>query len=774
MNKQARHHVWLAAVSLIILCCGLVPGLRAQPCVSPPAGLVAWWPGDGNTTDIAGGHNGTWVYEGPITPPPDPAKYSPGKVGQAFRFEGINWNSPGAGGNYVRVADDPAWTLADKPFTFDLWVNFTTVQYRSLFLAHDWSGGPYPKFIFWYDAQGEPVDPLPSGPALRFGINARFRNPFGPTTTVAAPWTPVPGQWYHVAVTRQGTLYTLYIDGVAVASNNDDKVIQDPPPGIPFTIGAAEGYYFNGLLDEIELFNRALTASEISAIYGAGGAGKCKPGSDSTPPSTTATLTPAPGPGGWNTTSVSGLLVAADEPGGSGVKQIAYAVGAAGWQTQTGDTASFAVTTPGLTPVRFRATDNAGNVEQEKTLEVKIDLTPPVIGSVPTPSPNANGWNNSPVTVTWNVADPESGIVSSSGCAPLTVASDTPGATFTCTATDGAGQSSSSSVTVKLDATPPAIAASRSPQPNTAGWNNTDVTASFSCSDGTSGVSSLSPVSAVVSTEGANQSVTAICQDRAGNGSTATLAGISIDKTSPTATNAAANPNPVAVNAAVTLSASLSDTGGSNLTAAEYSVNGSAPVILSAAGGSSAQVSAAIPPFSAAGVYNVCVHGRDAAGNVGADDCLFLPAYDPSGGFVTGGGWINSPAGAYAANPGLTGKATFGFVSKYQHGANVPSGDTQFQFHVANLNFKSTAYEWLVIAGARAQYKGSGTINGAGSYQFLLTAIDGQMPGGQGVDRFRIKIWSAGGMVYDNQMGADDNSDPTTALGGGSIVIHKE
>jgi hypothetical protein len=278
----------------------------------------------------------------------------------------------------------------------------------------------------------------------------------------------------------------------------------------------------------------------------------------------------------------------------------------------------------------------------------------------------------------------------------------------------------------------------------------------------------------VVSGEGANQSVAAVCQDRAGNGSTATLGGISIDKSKPTTTNAAANPNPVAINAGVTLSASLSDTGGSNLVTSEYSVNGSAPATLSAASGPSAQVSAAIPPFSATGVYNVCVHGRDAAGNVGTDECLFLPVYDPNGGFVTGGGWINSPTGAYTADPTLTGKATFGFVSKYQQGANVPSGDTQFQFHVASLGFKSTAYEWLVIAGARAQYKGTGTINGAGSYQFLLTAIDGTQPGGGGVDRFRIKIWNAGGMVYDNQMGGRDNDDPTTTLGGGSIVIHKE
>jgi len=79
-----------------------------------------------------------------------------------------------------------------------------------------------------------------------------------------------------------------------------------------------------------------------------------------------------------------------------------------------------------------------------------------------------------------------------------------------------------------------------------------------------------------------------------------------------------------------------------------------------------------------------------------------------------------------------------------------------------------------VVAGARAQYKGVGAINGAGEYGFMLTAIDGQIKGGGGADKFRIKIWdkATDEIVYDNQMGAADTADPATILGGGSIVIH--
>ncbi|HEX4934286.1 MAG TPA: hypothetical protein VFV33_13945, partial [Gemmatimonadaceae bacterium] len=103
---------------------------------------------------------------------------------------------------------------------------------------------------------------------------------------------------------------------------------------------------------------------------------------------------------------------------------------------------------------------------------------------------------------------------------------------------------------------------------------------------------------------------------------------------------------------------------------------------------------------------------------------------------------------------------------------------TEFQFRAGNLNFRSTTYQWLVISGARAQYKGEGTINGAGRYRFLLTARDGQVSGGGGADGFRIKIWminadgSDGSVVYDNRIAEAEDSDATTVLGGGSIVIH--
>jgi sugar lactone lactonase YvrE len=185
--------------------------------------------------------------------------------------------------------------------------------------------------------------------------------------------------------------------------------------------------------------------------------------------------------------------------------------------------------------------------------------------------------------------------------------------------------------------------------------------------------------------------------------------------------------------------------------------------------------------FTSPGVYLVTLTVSDGCGGTSTADTVegltaMVVIYDPDGGFVTGGGWISSPAGAYVLDSSLSGKANFGFVSKYQHGATVPTGQTEFQFKVANLNFSSTVYEWLVVAGARAQYKGSGTINGSGNYGFLLTVVDGQLEGGGGADKFRIKIWdknNGSAIVYDNQINDSDSGALTTGLGAGSIIIHQ-
>jgi hypothetical protein len=235
-----------------------LPSARASvalggACTPAPAGLLAWWRGDGNATDAAGGRNG--AFSG--TP-----AYAPGAVGQAFSFSGENW---------VEVPDDPAWTLTFTPFTWEMWVNLSVAQDFAPFVGHDEGPGELNKWIFWFAG------------GYGLGLNFHLNGALGRSFDANVPWSPVAQQWYHLAVTKNGSVWTFYMDGAVLGTATDPTSISDP--AAPLTIGRAEGFLFNGLVDEVSLYNRALTAAEIRAIYSAGSGGKCPL---TTPPPVTA------------------------------------------------------------------------------------------------------------------------------------------------------------------------------------------------------------------------------------------------------------------------------------------------------------------------------------------------------------------------------------------------------------------------------------------------------------------------------------------------------
>ena len=163
------------------------------------------------------------------------------------------------------------------------------------------------------------------------------------------------------------------------------------------------------------------------------------------------------------------------------------------------------------------------------------DATPPVITPTVSGTLGNNDWYVSDVTVTWTVTDVESPVTSKTGCDATTLTSDNAGITYTCKATS-AGGSAEQSVTIKRDATAPVVNALRSPEPNGHGWNNVDVTVKYISSDvmsGFTGGSNVASSTQVFSTEGANQGGSHVFTDNAGNAATATIGGISIDKTAP-------------------------------------------------------------------------------------------------------------------------------------------------------------------------------------------------------------------------------------------------
>lgn len=590
----------------------------------------------------------------------------------------------------------------------------------------------------------------------------------------------------------------------------------DSAPASPLVL-SAEGLNVTGAVTVTDLAgNSAMVTSPAFKI-------------DRTPPTIAGVRTPLPNSNNWNNTDVTVEFTCTDAgsglaPGSPPAATILSSEGA-------GQSVSGA------------CQDLAGNSASVSVTDINIDKTKPTAGASRTPAANAAGWNNTNVTVSFTGSDSLSGIAS---CTPDVTLGEGAGQSASGTCTDRAGNiSDAAAVTgINIDKTAPSISHSRSPAANAAGWNNTNVTVTFVCSDPLSGPSPGGTVT--LSAEGANQSASGSCSDQAGNSVSATVGGISIDKTPPSVaaspapgpawynsavtvgfagvdalsgiagctvpvtlsadgaaqsangactdlagnvgvlaaapynidttkpviSQVTADPPVVPVNSGFTLRVTVSDAA-SGVDSVRYNVNGGAYSPMTAGAGAWTAPVAPLP----VGVYDACAKAADRAGNESAAVCALIVVYDPAGSFVSGAGSITSPAGAYPANPALTGKANFAFTSKYQNGASTPSGEMQFK--LGNLTFKSTAQEWLVATGARAQFRGRATLNNSGDYGFLLTAIDGKLSGGGGVDKFRIKIWvrnpdgSAGAVVYDNQMGADDTGDSATAIENGSIVIHK-
>lgn len=184
----------------------------------------------------------------------------------------------------------------------------------------------------------------------------------------------------------------------------------------------------------------------------------------------------------------------------------------------------------GLTQVNCSATDSDGETTSGMFNVSVFDTTAPSISAVVSPPANANGWNNSNVTVSFTCSDGESGVLSCT--APVTLSSEGAGQSTSGTAVDTYGNSATVTASgINIDLTPPSISASLSQAPNANGWHKTDVTVSFTCSDGLSGVDAC-PADVTVSDEGTT-TVSRTVFDNAGNSDAASVT-VKLDKTAPT------------------------------------------------------------------------------------------------------------------------------------------------------------------------------------------------------------------------------------------------
>ncbi len=260
------------------------------------------------------------------------------------------------------------------------------------------------------------------------------------------------------------------------------------------------------------------------------------PSADAAAPVTAAALSEEPNGAGWHNADVTVTLTAADNAGGSGLRELVYTVNGKTLLAQ-GPTASVPVNEEGTTTVTFYAKDEAGNTEAPQTVVVRLDKTAPVIDE-PTRTPaNAQGWNNTDVSADYTASDALSGFASGrTDAGSYTFSNEGAGQSFTFEVSDLAGNTASRTVEgVNIDKTAPVIEAARTTPANAAGWNNTDVLAAYTASDAGSGLAAGSPAAGghTFTAEGLGQSHAFEVSDLAGNTATATVSGVNIDKTAP-------------------------------------------------------------------------------------------------------------------------------------------------------------------------------------------------------------------------------------------------
>ncbi|HEX5702865.1 MAG TPA: protein kinase [Pyrinomonadaceae bacterium] len=219
-------------------------------CASTPPGLVGWWPGDGDTSDLAGFNSGSLFGS---------VKFEQGKVDQAFSLDGSS---------FVTVGNPAAVSLVNTQMTMDGWIKPRVNAIGIYFGKTEYGKNPY---------------------LLLFsrGVSARFKSAgqevpvhaFSDFPSNTKFYVPPIDQWTHIALTYDGEQIRIYVNGTLMGQAAKTGNIDGD--NVPFNIGGRADDQgtgkFNGLIDEVELFNRALSAGEIRMIFEAGGDGQCKP-----------------------------------------------------------------------------------------------------------------------------------------------------------------------------------------------------------------------------------------------------------------------------------------------------------------------------------------------------------------------------------------------------------------------------------------------------------------------------------------------------------------
>ncbi len=233
------------------------------PCVAEPSGMVAWWAGDNSGADLKGTHPVSLLGG---------SSFQAAKVGAGFVFDSND--------DRATIGHVPDLNMSPTGFTVDFWAKGIKNQPESIFLVIDKSHGfPDTGWAF----QGVSSTGQISWVA---GSNA------GPFAGILSAADILDGSYHHVAGTWDGTTMLLYVDGVLQPGSDTltDHAINLRPVNMAYSWGGGSPQrFFRGNLDETHVYSRALSASEIQAIHGAGSGGVCK-----TPPPVVTSVSHSP------------------------------------------------------------------------------------------------------------------------------------------------------------------------------------------------------------------------------------------------------------------------------------------------------------------------------------------------------------------------------------------------------------------------------------------------------------------------------------------------
>jgi hypothetical protein len=353
---------------------------------------------------------------------------------------------------------------------------------------------------------------------------------------------------------------------------------------------------------------------------------------DKTAPNVTAAASRVPDSNGWYNHALSVSFSGTD--GTSGVASCSSAASYSG-----PDSAGAAV--------YGTCRDNAGNTGSG-ALPLQYDATAPSIGGSAGRAPDANGWYNHALTVSFAGSDLTSGIASCSS--PTYSGPDSSGASVSGTCRDKAGNTASATVGFKYDATAPVVSGTASRVPDSNGWYNHSLTVSFSGTDGTSGVASCSSAASYSGPDTLGAAVYGTCRDNAGNTGSGALP-FQYDATAPSI-GGSANRAPDAngwYNHALTVSFAGSDLTSGIASCSSPTYNG--------------------PDSAAAAVSGTC---RDKAGNTATGTVGFK--YDATAPAVSGrtsrvpdaNGWYNHALSvSFSGTDGTSGVASCSSAASY-------------------------------------------------------------------------------------------------------------